>query len=319
MGNASSKGAEGAIMLGCVAYAENIGTIWEGMRQYFLSKGVPFDFVMYSSYDRQVEALLRGHIDIAWNGPLAHARVQKRTGGRSVSLGMRDSDRGFCSLLVVAEGSAIEGAQDLRGKKVATGAYDSPQAYVLPLQALAALPDGEALLKSIHLVRFDRDLGKHGDTAAGELAVLEALGKGEVDAGFVSGVMWQRALDQGDVNKGGKPRLRAIPGVVPAFDHCQFDARPGLSADKRVAFTNALFAMTMKDPDQKKVLQAEGVREAWMPPREEGYEAMRAAIAAEPAEPFPAPRDTPESHRFASLEVRGDTGFGNTKFVRACT
>jgi hypothetical protein len=51
----------------------------------------------------QVEALLNGHIDIAWNGPLAHVRVQRRTGGKYISLGMRDCDRGFQSQVRLME------------------------------------------------------------------------------------------------------------------------------------------------------------------------------------------------------------------------
>ena len=98
----SATNPKDAILVGCVAYSETVGTIWEGMRQYFMSKGVPFDFVMFTTYDRQVEALMSGQIDIAWNGPLAHVRVQKRTDGKSISLGMRDADCGFCSYLVVS-------------------------------------------------------------------------------------------------------------------------------------------------------------------------------------------------------------------------
>ncbi|KAJ1618810.1 ABC transporter [Pavlovales sp. CCMP2436] len=171
--------ARGVIMLGCVAYSESVCTIWEGMRQYFAAAGVSVDFVLFSSYDRQVEALVRGQIDVAWNGPLAHARIKKRTGGKSLSLGMRDCDRDFTSLLLVRKDVAgLKGLTDLAGKKVATGSYDSPQAYILPLQAVATA-GGTALLAQMHVVRFDRDIGKHGDTAAGELEVMQALSKGE--------------------------------------------------------------------------------------------------------------------------------------------
>lgn len=33
---------------------------------------MPFDFVVFATYEWQVRALLEGHIDVAWNGPLAH-------------------------------------------------------------------------------------------------------------------------------------------------------------------------------------------------------------------------------------------------------
>src|SRR5262245_52229530 len=82
-----------SILLGAVAYDPKVVTIWEGIRAYFRECSVPLDFALFSNYERQVEELLAGHIDIAWNTPLAHVRVQKRAGARARSLGMRDSDQ----------------------------------------------------------------------------------------------------------------------------------------------------------------------------------------------------------------------------------
>jgi len=77
-----------ALLLGAVAYDPKVVTIWEEMRLYFREQGVPLDFALFSNYERQVDELLAGHIDVAWNTPLAHVRVQRRTDGRSRSLGM---------------------------------------------------------------------------------------------------------------------------------------------------------------------------------------------------------------------------------------
>src|SRR5688572_10148576 len=97
----SSKPTDGTILLGAVAYDAKVVTIWEGIRAHFQSERVPMDFALFSNYERQVDALLRGFIDVAWNTPLAHVRVRKQTEGRSLSLGMRDSDRDFKSKLLV--------------------------------------------------------------------------------------------------------------------------------------------------------------------------------------------------------------------------
>ena len=75
---------EHSILLGAVAYDPKVVTIWEGIRDYFLEQGVAFDFALFSNYERQVEQLLAGHIDIAWNTPLAHVRVKERTNGQSI-------------------------------------------------------------------------------------------------------------------------------------------------------------------------------------------------------------------------------------------
>ena len=44
---------------------------------------------------------MSGAIDIAWSGPMAHVRIQKRTNNQSFSLGCRDADLA----LVQARGS----------------------------------------------------------------------------------------------------------------------------------------------------------------------------------------------------------------------
>src|SRR5436309_982270 len=98
---------EQPILLGAVAYDPKVVTIWEGIRDYFQDEGVPLDFALFSNYERQVEELLAGHIDIAWNTPLAHVRVRQRTGGQSLSLGMRDSDRDFHAKIVVRRASCV--------------------------------------------------------------------------------------------------------------------------------------------------------------------------------------------------------------------
>src|SRR5712691_8203007 len=116
------------ILLGAVAYDPKVVTIWEGMRAYFREQGVGVDFALFSDYERQVESLLSGHVDIAWNTPLAHVRVQRRTEGHSISLGMRDTDRDFKAKILVRRDSGIRGLSDLAGKTLAVGSRDSTQA-----------------------------------------------------------------------------------------------------------------------------------------------------------------------------------------------
>jgi ABC-type phosphate/phosphonate transport system substrate-binding protein len=55
---------------------------------------VDFDFVLYSQYERQVEALLDGAIDLAWNSPLAWIRARRLAQHRGVdvrAVAMRDT------------------------------------------------------------------------------------------------------------------------------------------------------------------------------------------------------------------------------------
>jgi len=258
------------LLLGAVAYDPKVVTIWEGMRDYFVAQGVALDFALFSNYERQVEQLLAGHIDVAWDTPLAHVRVQRRTDGRSLSLGMRDSDRDFHAKIVVRRDAGIGSLRDLEGRTLAVGSRDSTQARILPLHFL----DQEGVdLTRVRLLPFDTDLGKHGDTGTSELDVLAALREGRAQAGAVGDLVWVTEQAAGHVD----PSIVDVLWTTPGFDHCMFDALPSLDGAARAAFAKALFAMSWTVPAQRRILELEGLRQ-WLAPREEGYASLRAAL-----------------------------------------
>ena len=123
-------------VLGAVAYDPKVITIWTGFREWFFRQGFPFDYVLYSHYERQVTDLLDGRIHVAWNSPLAWVRARRlaRARGTEVTaLAMRDTDRDLTSVIVVRADSPVQSVADLRAKTVGVGAVDSPQATLLPL------------------------------------------------------------------------------------------------------------------------------------------------------------------------------------------
>jgi ABC-type phosphate/phosphonate transport system substrate-binding protein len=258
------------ILLGAVAYDAKVVPIWEGIRDYFLSEGVAFDFALFSNYERQVEELLAGHIDIAWNTPLAHVRTKQRTNGQSLSLGMRDSDRDFHAKVVARKDAGIQKVKDLEGKRLAVGSKDSTQARILPLHFLS---EKGVDLSRVNIVAFDTDLGKHGDTGSSELDVLRALHEGSADAGTVGDLVWVTEQAAGRID----PRKLEVLFTTPGFDHCMVDALPTLPQKKRDDFTRVLFAMRWDVPKHRRLLELEGLRE-WVAPREEGYQSLEAAL-----------------------------------------
>jgi phosphonate transport system substrate-binding protein len=260
------------LLVGAVAYDPKVVTIWEGIREHFHEQGVPIDFALFSNYERQVEMLLEGRIDIAWNTPHAHVRVKQRTGGRSISLGMRDADRDFCAKLVVRKDAGVRALGDLQGKTLAVGSRDSTQARILPLHFLA---EAGLDLSRVTLLPFDTDLGKHGDTGTSELDVLSALHDGRAQAGCVGDLIWVMQQAAGRVDATSVEVL----WTTPPFDHCMFDASPGLPREAAEAFQRALFAMQWDEPKHRRILELEGLKQ-WMPPREEGYASLQAALSA---------------------------------------
>jgi len=259
-----------SILLGAVAYDPKVVTIWEGIREHFHDEGVALDFALFSNYERQVAELLKGHIDIAWNTPLAHVQVKQRTDGESISLGMLDSDRDFHAKVIVRRGAGITSLKDLEGKTLAVGSSDSTQARILPLYFLGQ--EGVDLSR-LKILTFDTHLGKHGDTGTSELDVLRALHEGHAEAGTIGDLVWVNEQAAGHVDSGRVEVLWTTPG----FDHCMFDAHPLVPAEKIEAFKRALFAMRWDNPKHRRLLELEGLRE-WLPPREAGYDSLKEAL-----------------------------------------
>eukprot|EP00438_Fugacium_kawagutii_P036134 Skav217545 [mRNA] locus=scaffold4393:31573:32672:- [translate_table: standard] len=196
------------------------------MKTYLNSAGCPFDFILFTNYERQVAALMAGHVDIAWNGPVAHVLAQQHAGPQGlISLGMRDVDCDFRSICVARKDAQVSSVSELSGKIVGTGAHDSPQAHLVPLHWL-----GELGVKPKEVKSFDLDLGKHGDTAVGEVKAIEALLEGQVDAGLVSKMMWDRAVD----------------GQLPSIDKGQLQNLAVLPEEGYVVVSKALASQTSK-------------------------------------------------------------------------
>ena len=116
------------LIMGAVAYAPKVVTIWEGFKAFFARHGLAFDYLLYSNYERQVEAQFDGAIHLAWNSPLAWVRADRlaRARGQVVhAVAMRDTDCDLRSVVVVRADSPLQALADLRGARVGTGAIDS--------------------------------------------------------------------------------------------------------------------------------------------------------------------------------------------------
>ena len=199
-------------------------------------------------------------------------QCEKWSEKRCTPLGMRDTDLVWEVKLLAPKGGAVATLEDLRGKTLALGSRDSGHAAILPVHFLAAAGLVEG--KDYRALRFDLDVGKHGDTGTSELDVLRAVLDGRADAGAVGSPFWAAMQEKKLVPEG------AVTAVwtSPPFHHCMFTARATLpDADKR-AFQDALFAMRWDDPKHRPILEAEGLKE-WVTPRDEGYASLREAAA----------------------------------------
>jgi hypothetical protein len=90
---ASSVLAMADIVLGAVAYDAKVVPIWEGF-EFFVSRGLPFDFVLCSNYERQVEATCAATStsrELPPRGSRPCARGRSRAGDRDARHGSRST------------------------------------------------------------------------------------------------------------------------------------------------------------------------------------------------------------------------------------
>lgn len=258
------------LLLGAVAYDPKVVTIWDGFRGWLRDRGLAFDYVLYSQYERQVEDLVAGRIHVAWNSPLAWVRVRRRAdalGHRVRAVVMRDTDRDLSSVVVVRANDTIGSAADLDARTVATGAIDSPQATLLPLAHLAEMG------VSVKVRRFDIGVGLHGDHVGGERDAAYALLAGEVDAACLLDAT-HLALGREGVLPAGSTRIVA---QTPPYDHCNMtviDSAPSLLVAR---FKALLLSMSYADPVARPLLDLEGLT-SWEEGRTLRYDDLEAAV-----------------------------------------
>jgi ABC-type phosphate/phosphonate transport system substrate-binding protein len=264
------------LWVGAVAYDPKVVTIWEGMRAYFRDEAkLDVEVVLFVSYEAQVEALLSApsRIDIAWNTNLAFLQCEAWSERRARALAMRDTDLGWTTKIIALRGGAVQSLDDLRGKTLALGSRDSGHAAILPVHFLAE--HGLAENQHYKTLRFDLDVGKHGDTGTSEVDVLKAVLDGRADAGAVGSPFWKGIVDKKVVPEGAVVDI----WTSPPYSHCMFTARVGL--DDRLAqdFVRALDGMRWDNPRHRAVLEAEGL-ERWLHADAAGYESLRTAARA---------------------------------------
>ena len=268
------------VTLGAVAYDPKVVTIWDGFRRWFATEGLDVDYVLYSHYERQVEELVGGAVDVAWNSPLAWVRSRRlaeSTGGGARALAMRDTDRDLTSVIVVRDDSEIVSAEDLKGRVVGAGAVDSPQATLLPLDHLRHLGLGDDLT----VRRFEVGVGLHGDHVGGEREAARALMAGDVDAACM--------IDGNHLLFGREgilpPGATRIVAQTQPYDHCNMTVidGPGGPEPRREAtldrFCQLLLAMDYADATVRPLLDLEGLTR-WLPGRLEGYAQLETAVDA---------------------------------------
>ena len=262
------------LKVGAVMYDPKVSVIWEIIRDFFDAQRAPIDVAFYNTYETQVEALLDGTIDIAWNSPLAWVDAQRRSRNTCRAIAMRDTDRDRVSYVVARKDGPVRALKDLKDRTIATGASDSPQATLIPLGRLRR--EGLEPGADVTVRRFDVLVGKHGDHVGGERDALDCLKTGQAAACAMLDLNWDGWIKDGTIDS----NEFAIVGKTDRFDHCVFTVRENLDRDAERRWLDALFAMRYDNPSHREMMDLEGLK-AWLPGRTTGFGPLTAAVDSE--------------------------------------
>ncbi len=252
------------IRLGGVASTSHM-IVFRGIKTYFQRQGIDLDWVLYSDDDVMVDALARGEIDMAWNGPLGYVKIKRRLDNPCQVVAMRDVDVNFTTHFITYPSSDIITVEDLKGKRFALGSRESVEGGLLPyhfLKQVGINPRRDLAACTFHEERQPSSL-------SGERDVIERVRKGEYDAGAVSQVTLKRLEAEGTLPWGSVRIFWTSPG----YSHCCFTARGDMDRALSQKITQAFVSMDYGDPVGKAVLDGEACR-SFVPGVTEGWETL---------------------------------------------
>ncbi|WP_125980060.1 phosphate/phosphite/phosphonate ABC transporter substrate-binding protein [Loigolactobacillus iwatensis] len=258
------------IRVGAVIYNPKVTVIWGVISDFLAAHGAKTECKFYKNYDMQVTAMMNGEIDVAWNSPLAWLDTYLRSDGKCLHGVMRDTDQNRKSYFVARKADHYSNTLALKGKKIGFGAIDSPQARLIPILHLHTR--GLEYQKDYIEQRFDVGVGLQGDHIGGELDAINALKDGKVDAAVTLDKNWDNWSVDGTID----PDQLEVIEQTRVFDHCIFTGRPGLDFGLFEKWNTILMEMDYNDPEQKKVMDMEGLQE-WVPGRLSGYRQIQQA------------------------------------------
>ena len=198
---------------------------------------------------------------------------------------MRDTDIGWATKIIAPTGGSVAALADLRNRTLALGSRDSGHAAILPVHFL----EREGLFEGqqYRTLRFNTDLGKHGDTGTSEAEVVRTVLDGRADAGAIVVRSGGRCAPSTWVPEDALTEI----WTSPPYNHCMFTARPDLDPLSEQRFAVALSGMSYDNPRHRAVLDSEGLRR-WGPPHLDGYDSLRQAAARQGFFNRPMPEST---------------------------
>ncbi len=249
----------------------NVVVIWNAIRRWFNDHGMAVEYALYSTYDSLCRALLDGHVDVAWNAPMAHAQSLMVSGGACSTLAMRDTDQNVSSVIIALRSSEITELDDLRGRTVAVGVETSTELRLIPAHQLRA--EGFDLETDCHHAELEPRAASNGVRWIDDFLIFDAVKDGRADAGIIfepwlAHLLRKRGLTLDDIT---------VVWRSQPFCHCAFTGRPGLPEETATRFVELLTAMDPADPGVAEMMRLEHLTR-WLPADGSGWNGLIDAI-----------------------------------------
>ncbi len=236
---------EKPVIVGAVLYDPKVSVIWEIIRDFFDETGVRWTSCSTRTTSCRCTALVDGHLDIAWNSPLAWLDSQRRL--RRQVPGDRHARHGPRPRLAFRreEGrpGPIDGRsprQDDRRRSQGFAAGHAHSAWASS-SATGSSRDGTS--------RSGASTCSWASTAttwAASTRRSSASPTGEAAACAMLDLNWERWTADGTID----PREYGILATTDRFDHCVFTVRDELCRGSQGArWLDALFSMTYDEPE----------------------------------------------------------------------
>jgi len=269
------------LKVGAVAYNSKAVDVFRGIKQYLAKNDLPIDYVLYSSYDGLVEALNKGHVDIAWNSPAAHARFHLLAGDSQV-VAMRDVDVNHRVKLIVRKDAKVSSLDDLAGKTMVFGSCDAADCTILPVYHLKK--EGVDFDK-VKILSLHKEVDAKGVPCNSARHVWKALVDKRGQAGIIGASMW-KSLQESQPEEAAQ--FKEIWTSPPA-SHCVFSARKDLDKATAQKFAKLMIAMDGKDEVTAEVLKLEHCSK-WVPGGAEAQKGFGDLLEALKEQPTLPPR-----------------------------
>ena len=262
---------ERSLLLGATAAdPKRAVLIWTAIRKNFGEAGFPVEYALFSTYDAMSAALLGGHIDIAWNAPMAHAQLLEQNSGCR-TLAIRDTDEDVGSLLIVRGDSDIETIEDVRGRSLALGVQTSSELWLLPVKHL--FEDGLDVRNECSLVELETTQYSDLQHWVDDRTIFEAGLDHSADCGIIfepwlEPLIRKHRLDPDDIRTIWRTR---------SYAHCDFTSSPTLDQSRAQQFVDLLLAISSDDPEIAEMMKMEHLTK-WVRATDDGWSDLRSAI-----------------------------------------